>query len=898
MASTAVRIDRWRERGSPVTVGLPGSGAVGGIPILQDLFGDNLHLVVEIAWGANLTADSSTWLWTDVTTDVQTENGSKGVAITPGRADEASLAQPATMNLTLDNRTSTYSKSPLAPNWPNVRKNTPVRVRAVYLGVTYTRFFGYATSFQPNWDTTGRYATVDLTANGTLRRLEQGKEALRSPLERGIAARNPVAYWPMEDGASSTVFYSPVSGVAPMSFNNMTPGAAAGPASSSALPTYDSTGTGHFTGYVPPYAATQFFEVNWVQNITQQSTAGSVMLVDTPNGTFQTWEVVAQATGTGTGTVGLNVYQSGIGKTVLFSGIAFGAEFYGSWCFCKLIVTEVAGTVTWVFDSFQIMPTALAGGFETGTFAGTAGVVAQVLSIPSAALNGSLGHVGVFNTAHSNYDNALFGYAGKETAVQQITRLSTEQGENVTIIGNGLANPAPGPQQIDTYTNLIRSCEAVDQGFLFDGFAQGLSYIARDARENPPVTLTLNASAQDLTPPFKPVDDDLLLLNKFTATRLGGATQTFQDSSDALGTNTIGTYDSSQTFDSFTDASVLDYASWKVHLQGTTDTYRYPSLSLSIHRRPALLTSWLSTPLMSGISVINIEQALSQMPPDPIRTILQGYTETITKFMWEVVANGAPYDPWMVTVLAADTGDTGGFLCRLDTDGCHVVGAYPAGSTSLSVVTPSGPLWTTLADDFPLYVLIGGLKIAVNGIASPNVSNGTFESGIAPWTASGGTVVQSSTQKHSGSFSAKLTPDGVSSLTYIFSELVAVQALQPYTVTAWVWFTSTVTANYSISVNWFDATSTYISTSNVLVSVAAGTWTQVTNTFTAPAGAAFASLVPTLSGTPAAAQIWYVDDVSMTGLTHQIFAVDGTTVLKQVNNGDAVTVWDETVLGL
>jgi len=38
------------------------------------------------------------------------------------------------------------------------------------------------------------------------------------------------------------------------------------------------------------------------------------------------------------------------------------------------------------------------------------------------------------------------------------------------------------------------------------------------------------------------------------------------------------------------------------------------------------------------------------------------------------------------------------------------------------VATPSGPLWTTLADDFPLDVVVGGQRVtlsAITGAASP-----------------------------------------------------------------------------------------------------------------------------------------------------------------------------------
>lgn len=899
MARIAARLARWRERGSPVTVGLPGSGAVGGVPILQQQFGDTVRLVVEIAWGANLTADQSTWGWVDVTTDVQIENDSKFVTIRPGRADEASRTQPATASLTLDNRLGRYSKSALSPNWPNVRKNTPVRIRIIYLGVSYTRFFGYATSFSPSWDTTGNYATVALTANGTLRRENQGQEVLRSPLTRAYSASNAIGYWPMEDASNATILSSPLLNVFPMTFFGLSLASNTALVSSEPLPVFDTTGKGSILGVAPAYVATQYWELNYVQLWNQGAADVAILFVNT-TGTYKRWEIVARGTGAALGlTVTLNVYDVNGAQTVL-TNAGLGSFFFGQWTRIKLFVSESAGVLTWTLDALPATASG-AGGFVSGTVAGVAGSLLSVTNAPDANRNGlALGHVALFNAASSptaSIDHATAAFVG-ESPTARIARLASEQGELVDIKSPGTSTATMGAQTVDTYINLLHACEMVDQGYLYDGFDQGLTYQPRGGRENALPLLTLNAAAQDLTPPFAPVDDDLLLGNKYTATRSGGSSAIVTDTADALGTNVIGTYSSGDTYNNQLDADLIQYAAWKVHLQGTSDTYRYPTLVFSIHRRTALLAAWLQTQLTTPVTVTNIQSALSTAPPEDINLVLQGYTEILGKFTWDVAVNGSPYDPWRITVLAADTGDGSTFLCRLETDGSHVVGANPAGSSSLTVVTPSGPLWTTTADDFPLYVTIGGLRVTVNSIASPNVSNGTFETGVTPWTVTGGALTQSSTQKHSGTFAAKIVPDGVTAIVGITSEKIPIVPGTSYAVTAWVWATSSITSNYSTAVSWFDAAGVSAGNSVALVSIPATTWTQVSSTFVAPATAATAAIVPLIEGTPAAAQIFYIDDVSMLGVTHQNLAVDGTTVLKQINDGDTITVWDETVLGL
>lgn len=893
--NVAARVAKWLERGSPVTIGLPASGAVPGVPILASQFGNNVNLVVEIAWAASLSADPSTWSWVDVTTDVQVENLNKQIDIIPGHADEASVTQPAEMTLVLDNRTNRYSKSPLSPNWPNVKRNTPVRIRIVAYGVSYVRFFGYATSFEPSWDATGDYATVDLAAHGSLRRLNQGTEPLRSPLERALAASNVIAYWPMEDGATATAFSSPLPGVVAAAFVGLTLASQTTLVSSEPLPVFDTTGTGQINAVVPAYTATQYWEVHYEQLWTQGANDVVILRVNT-TGTYRIWEIVARGSGSGLGlTATLNVYDAAGTQTTLINS-GWSSLFFGNWTHGKLFISESAGTLTWHWQ--YIVAATDVGGDQNGTIAGVAGQVLSVTNNPDANRNGlAIGHLAVWNapvTNSSTIDQATQGYSG-ESPVTRLQRLCTEQGESIT--ATGTSNATMGPQQVDTFVNLLRACEKVDQGLLYDGFNAGLSYLSRDLRENALPMLVLNAATQDLTPPFKPADDDLLNLNKFTASRVGGSSATVQDTTSVTGSNTIGNYNSSDTFNNSSDTDLIQYAGWKVHA-GSFDGYRFPTMEFSIHRRPALLLAWLQTQLLTPISVINIQAALSQMPSDTINSVLLGYTESINQLIWDVTANGSPADIWRITVLAADTGDTGTFLCRLESDGTTVIGDQPPGANSFTVVVPSGPLWTVVADDFPLYVTISGLRITVNGVITLVLnSNSTFESGVSPWTVGGGTLAQSSTQTHSGSFSGKVTPDGVSANVDIISEMVPVTAGVPCVATAWVWFTSGVTNNYSTSIAWYDSAGVFISTASVFMSVSATTWTQVVGTFTAPANASFAAIVPLLQGTPAAAQVWYVDDATITS-NKQTFTVDGATVLKAINNGDAVTVWDETVLGL
>jgi hypothetical protein len=163
-------------------------------------------------------------------------------------------------------------------------------------------------------------------------------------------------------------------------------------------------------------------------------------------------------------------------------------------------------------------------------------------------------------------------------------------------------------------------------------------------------------------------------------------------------------------------------------------------------------------------------------------------------------------------------------------------------------------------------------------------TNATFESGVTGWINAGGALASSGTQKHSGSLSARLTPDGVSAQTSMVSAQINCAAGQKWSILTWVWFTNAVTTGYTAAINWYNAAGSYISTSLSYVSVDAATWTPVFGTYTAPAGAVKAAAVAILIGTPAAGQVWYLDDVSLwPALSEMSLPEDGWA---EVNTGN------------
>lgn len=125
-------------------------------------------IVVEIAPGANPAADPSTWAWTDITQYTTARDG--GVKTSVGKADEFGTAGSSTCTVTVNNVGGRFvPRNPTGPYYPNLRRNTPLRVRVQAATDTFTRSvssgWGAATSGQA-WTTTGGVA-ADYNATGS-----------------------------------------------------------------------------------------------------------------------------------------------------------------------------------------------------------------------------------------------------------------------------------------------------------------------------------------------------------------------------------------------------------------------------------------------------------------------------------------------------------------------------------------------------------------------------------------------------------------------------------------------------------------------------------------------------------------------------------------------------------
>lgn len=703
--------------------------SLAGKPLLPAELGPDARLVVELAWGADPAGDPDAWSWTDITGDFRDD---PGLQFNYGRANRAAVTQPANLALVLDNAMASYSLGGISPNWPNVKRGVPIRVRIDPDGTGFqVAYQGNVVGFKPSWDTTGTIPTVALTAAGSLRRLLQGGDPKVSAPRRYYTQQvnwTPLVYYPLDEGRGVSSGKAVVgTGEATLDPDYLF---------SSGDSTVKYFGQGNLSYWLPegiqlnklavlrcPVPATPALTDWWVTDLLVSYAEGDLETglfetVASVEGENATWGVRflpfdKQITAIG--------YVAGAGPVDLATS-AHETLYDGNVHHVRIWVDQSGADVTVVVYVDDVLAV-------FGTQAGqTLHHPDYMIIFASSNTKRYFGHLGWWN----NISWAPFGglatyYAGQgaegEDAVTRMIRVCAENDIPLNVIDSPASvvdTATMGPQPTAGTVALLRECEAADQGVLFDGLSAGLSYAPRDHVENAPAALTIDVAGYQLFTDWQAEHDDAAVVNRAIAKRDGGAEYTYEDTDGPLGTRSIGVYDRPITVN-VDDDRVPDFAGWLVHL-GTVDGYRYPVVRVNLRATPSLAPSVLALRPGDRVDLVGASDVFDGFNPGVISLIVEGVANKITTGEWTVTLQCSAYDPWRIITLAAATGDTTETLCHLDTSGSQVTGAVLAGATSMTVATLTGPVWTQTADDFPFYVLVGGIKTRVTnvtGAASP-----------------------------------------------------------------------------------------------------------------------------------------------------------------------------------
>lgn len=591
----------------------------------------------------------------------------------------------------------------------------------VLSGMGAERFTGFVSEWPPRWDKTGIDAVVPIQADGILRRLRQGG-VLRSSLYRDITGQSdsPAGYWPMEDPSGSVIGASGVGGNAmrPYVFDpalltstDVTP-----QWGNDSIPDGSQGGVQLPAGWaaqsaVPATQTTTISLVQWtVEFWVQFEVAGAgdlvVQLQAPGEDNIQLFEILV---GNGLTMRGLNEDRSSV-TSILPGGVGTPTAGAGPH---HIVVTKVPD----------------AGGVPDEVFGYVDGVLVQ-----SADLDGSnrinqisvqndhttgdaatVCHVAVWERALTAAEVADRYKAGVafvgETAGARMARLCGEEGVPFAIVGlNGDTAPM-GPQTPQPLLSLLLECEDADGGILHEDSANragpaGLTYLTRFNRYNRAPIVALDVDSGHVADPPEPTDDDRHITNDITATRTAGGQATAIDDS----TSSKGTYDKSISVNVATDDQLPHIAGWLLHL-GTVDEMRWPQIQLDLASNPSLIPTWLALPIGGRLT---IDHTITQLPGVDVDILVEGWTERIDQFQWDVELNCVPASPWKVGVW-----DTS----RWDTSGSELATQFVAGTdTSMSVSVTDGPLWTTAGGDFPFDIRVSGVVLrvtAISGASSP-----------------------------------------------------------------------------------------------------------------------------------------------------------------------------------
>ncbi|GGQ83857.1 hypothetical protein [Streptomyces flaveolus] len=728
-----------------------------------------------------------------------------------------------------------------------------------------TRFVGEVTSWPVRWQTK-QDVVVNVEASGISRRMSQGVSPVRSPMYREFT--NPartaiVAYWPMEDDEAATRFASALDGQPPLTLSTaggVQPAAFSGWAASAPLPTVT---WGAMRARVPAYTASGAVSVRVFVQVPAGGVSGTDELFGfTATGSARTWRVFINTSGN----LELRVHDAD-GVQILGTGFfVFGIN--GVPRMLQLELVQNGANIDWNLASFTMADTSVSATSSSGTILGqTFGAATEMEIGQDGLLNGTaLGHLVVASatTAYAGTAGAMVGWNG-ETTTARVWRLGAE--EKAYCYPASVSEERMGVQGQATLLDVMRECEAVDQGVLFESRDAYPVFRFRDhvSLYNQAPAMVLNYRGGDgLVTPLEPTDDDQSVRNDRTVQRTGGSSTRRTLDAGPLSIqappNGVGTYDDSTSLNLFSDAQTSDQAGWLLHL-GTVDETRYPVVRMMLAAAPSKVAQAAAVDIGDRIQITNPP---SWLPPDTIDLMVQGYSEDLDQFEWTISFNCTPATPWDVAWSGNASAATAAREFQWqDTAGSQLAEALTTTETDVDVTTTSGPLWTPNVADTPFDWRVAGEVMTVTAPGSLTTDNPFFDTDLSGWSTSNVVIDRSTTYvcPHPRARSSmRIVPDGVSASGSPNSAITAAGTVTPgatYTASMWV-FSVNGWSDVRPTIDWHNAAGTFISTSvGSAYTVPASTWTYLESTYAAPAGVSRMRVRARIGATPAASDVLY-----------------------------------------
>jgi hypothetical protein len=601
-----------------------------------------------------------------------------GISISRGRSAEGADVDPTSIRLTLNNRDGRFSpRNPTGLYYGQIGRNTPLRVRVG----NDVRGVGEVSAWPSKWDPTGSDVWVPVEASGILRRLSQGSSPLHSAYYRWVLGGAPIAavlegterglpviYWPCEEGSGATQFAPAVgsnalaiSGSPELANNSDFLGSdplptLAGSKWAASVPAYTPAPYQPPVGPLSPSSSSLGLLVSVP---AAGATDGAILLRIFTNGTAGQWDIRYNLAGGGS--YQLLTYSPG--GTLLTTSITVAAgSVNGNPMQIDLTLFQDGSDVGVGFGFAILGDGAITSYAVSGRTFGR--ITAVAVNANNQFADVSVGHLAVYGSVVRlaiNEDASLLpqpGFIG-ETAGTRIRRLCREEGVTYTR-DDPFTSARMGPQRSDTFLALLRECQAVDKGILYEPRGQvGLNYVGRQGLYNRSAAVTLDYPSHQMTT-LDPVDDDQLVRNDITVSRTGGSKARQVKETGPLSVQAppdgVGTYDTSVEQNSELDSTLADHAGWLLHL-GTVDEARYPQIAMNL-AAPAFATNPALTQQVRDLDIgqrLDVTNPPPWLPPDDIAQAVQGTTEQLGAYVWTVTANLTPESPWRVGVFDSTT---------------------------------------------------------------------------------------------------------------------------------------------------------------------------------------------------------------------------------------------------
>ena len=667
-------------------------------------------------------------VWVDITSGPNGIYYETRVKIKRGRDNEATRAQPSSCKIKLKNPSRWWSpRNTAGPHYGKLGRNVRLRVTVNPGDKDYIRFTGFVSKWPQEW-TTGDHRWVSLEANGILRRLNQGKAPLKTPILRSMESQNPYAYWPLADLSDATQAASSVDGGAPM-FQFGDGVSFAGTTAPDGSPAVVIP-SGALVGYVSP--AVTGNSNGWVIGFGMKLTAppldadaGRSQITFFLDSTDFTKIDILPASSDGLFPVqAVMLDPSAVGYTINMSPSGYteaqvNTLYDGQWHYYQLIAVRTSATTMTVSGYYD--------GELQGSFPGMPLLNPTTGNVVSAHINPTFRDWTTFNLAFSNLSvlptmvinnlaDAFNAYIG-ESAIARYIRLCMEENIPYMVVETAPDTETMGPQGTKSIMDLLRECEATNEGVIDEAKTGELRLISRTALWNQPPSMQIDYLSGAIQPGFIPTDDDLQTRNDWTITRQGGASGQWVQNTGPLNVNDpeddpdgIFKYDDSATLSLETDNQPIQHAALRV-AKGTIDEIRIAKMPLHFSQIAGrgLLASWLKMDFAdtSGFWINNPPQDIGGQQ---IRQTMTGYDESIDRFEWTADISGTP-----ATIdQGFGTADSFGFT---DCDASFLAEDLDTTETSIDLQINDTCTW--LHNDGDYRITIRGEEVLLTAVGAP-----------------------------------------------------------------------------------------------------------------------------------------------------------------------------------